>query len=62
LNSCVFSTVPVLVELKRQSPNTKRRLGSSLLLEVRVNVDSVLDLNVFKWSSTTFPFIATQKK
>ena len=35
---------------------------SSLLLEVRVNVDSVLDLNVFKWSSATFPFIATQKK
>ena len=35
---------------------------SSLLLEVRVNVDSVIDLNVFKWSSTTFPFITTQKK
>jgi hypothetical protein len=33
-----------------------------LLLEVRVNVNSVLDLNVFKWSSATFPFIATQKK
>jgi hypothetical protein len=24
LNSCVFSTVPVPVELKQQSPNTKR--------------------------------------
>jgi hypothetical protein len=33
-----------------------------LLLKVRVNVDPVLDLDVFKWSSATFPFIATQKK
>jgi hypothetical protein len=35
---------------------------ASLLLEVRVNIDPVLDFNVFKWSSATFPFIATQKK
>jgi hypothetical protein len=33
-----------------------------LLLEVRVNVDPVLDFNIFKWSLATFPFIATQKK
>jgi hypothetical protein len=35
---------------------------SSLLLKVRLNVDQVLDFYVFKWSSATFPFIATQKK
>jgi hypothetical protein len=31
---------------------------TSLLLKVRVNVDSVLDFNIFKCSLATFPFIA----
>jgi hypothetical protein len=57
LNCCVFSTVPV--ELKRQlAEHEAATFDASLLLEVHVNVDSVLDFNIFKCSSTTFPFIA----
>jgi hypothetical protein len=62
LNSCVFSTVPV--ELKRQLYRRTQSgtFDASLLLEVQVNVDPILDFNIFKCSSATFPFIATQKK
>jgi hypothetical protein len=36
-------------------------LNASLLLEVRVNVDPVLDLNLFKCSTATFPLFIAYK-
>jgi hypothetical protein len=36
-------------------------LNASLLLEVRINVDPVLDFNLFKCSSATFPLFIAYK-
>jgi hypothetical protein len=36
-------------------------LNASLLLEVRVNIDPVLDFNLFKCSSATFPLFMAYK-